>query len=332
MIAAGLALLSPRAALVGLVALAAPAAVALGLRRAERVRRALSLPASDRAAATRLALVAAVVALVALTAAQPALTHDHRQSARRDVQALFVLDVSRSMAASGDPRSPTRLDRAADAARRLRARIPTVASGVATLTDRVLPLLLPVPDASGFDRVLARSVSLESPPPQRNAVRATTYDALQQIPGSGYFDPRSTKRLVVVLTDGESAPVQTADIVSAFASGGFRVLFVRVWASNEAIFGEDGKAEGGYRPDPSGGALLDDLAAALRTRAYDERSVAAAGERLRRLAGSGPSRPAATKVRTQTPLAPYTAALALVAAALVFRGRFVRVRLSRPAH
>lgn len=332
MLAAGLALLSPRAAAVGLVALVAPAAVVLGLRRAERVRRALSLPASDRAAAARLGLVAVVVPLVSLTAAQPALTHDHRQSTRRDVQALFVLDVSRSMAAAASPRSPTRLDRAVDAARRLRARIPTVASGVATLTDRVLPLLLPVPDVPGFDRVLARSVGIESPPPQRNAVRATTYDALQQIPGSGYFDPHATKRLVVVLTDGESTPVQTAEVTSAFATGGFRLLFVRVWGSNEAIFDEDGKAEGGYRPDPSGGVLLDGLAAALGTRSYGERSLAAAGNRLRQLAGSGPSRPAATTVRTQTPLAPYTAALALVAAALVFRPRFVSVRLTRPAH
>ena len=331
MLAAALALLSPWAALVGLVALAAPAAALLGLRRAERVRRLLTLPGPDRTAPVRLALVAAVVALVALTAAQPALTHERRERTRRDVQALFVLDVSRSMAASAGPRTPTRLDRAAEAARRLRARIPTVAAGVATLTDRVLPLLLPVPDVSGFDRVLARGVAIESPPPQRSAVRATTYDALQQIPGAGYFDPAASRRLVVVLTDGESAPVQTADVASAFASG-FRLLFVRVWGAGESIFDADGKAEPGYLPDPTGGPLLDGLAAALGTRSYGEGSLAAAGDRLAELAGSGPSRPSATTVRTQTPLAPYSAALALVAAALLFRGRFVGVRLTRPAH
>jgi hypothetical protein len=330
-LAAGLALLSPRAALVGLLALAAPAAFVLGLRRAEQARRALSLPASDRSPNLRLALVAGVVVLVALTAAQPALTHDRREHTRRDVQALFVLDVSRSMAASAGPRTPTRLDRAAEAARRLRARIPTVASGIATLTDRVLPLLLPVADATGFDRVLARGVAIESPPPQRNAVRATAYDALEQIPGAGYFDPKATKRLVVVLTDGESTPVQTADLVSAFSSDGFRLLFVRVWDANESIYDESGKAES-YRPDPTGGALLTDLAAALGTRSYGEESLAAAGDRLSELAGSGPSSPSATIVRTQTPLAPYSAALALAAAALLWRGRLVRVRLFRPAH
>ena len=331
MLAVGIGLLSPRAALVGLVALVAPAAVVFGLRRANRVRRALSLPSPDHAATRRLTLTAALVGLVALTAAQPALTHDRRERTRRDVQALFVLDVSRSMAASHRPHTPTRLDRAVDAARRLRARIPTVASGIATLTDRVLPLLLPVPDEAGFDRVLARGVSIESPPPQRSSVRATTYDALQQIPGSGYFDPRATKRLVVVLTDGESTPVQTADIVSAFSSDGFRLLFVRVWGASESIY-DDGKAEGGYRPDPTGGALLSDLAAALGTRSYEEASLAAAGDRLSDVAGAGPTSPSATVVRTQTPLAPYCAALALAVAAVIFRRRLIGVRLFRPAH
>ena len=331
MLVAGLALLSPRAALVGLVALVAPAGVVLGLRRTERVRRALSLPAPDRTAYARLALVAALVALVALTAAQPALTPDRTARTRRDVQALFVVDVSRSMAASAGPRSPTRLDRATEAARLLRARIPTVAAGIATLTDRVLPLLLPVPDATGFDRVLERGIAIESPPPQRSSVRATTYDALQQIPGAGYFDPQAAKRIVVVLTDGESAPLHTPDIVSAFSSGGFRLLFVRVWGANESIYDANGRAEGGYRPDPTGGALLADLATALGTRSYDERARAAAGDRLAELAGSGPSRPSAGTVRTQTPLAPFTAALALVLAALLFRGALLGVRF-RPAH
>jgi hypothetical protein len=313
-LAATLTLLSPRAAAVGIPALLAVAAAFFGLRRAEAVRRGLRLPPPRPARhRVRLALVASVVALLALTAAQPALTHDHDQRSRRDAQALFVFDISRSMAASDSPRSPTRLDRAAAAAARLRASIPEIPSGVATLTDRVLPDLLPVPDRKGFDRVLAGGLAIESPPPQRTAVRATSYDALQQIPGAGYFDPKTRKRIVVVLTDGESAPVQTGEIADAFAAApGFQVLFVRFGRGDEAVYDEDGRAETAYRPDPAAGAQLDTLASALDGRAYDEDELPAAARQLRQLAGTGPTTTSPGTVETLTPLAPFTAVLALL--------------------
>jgi hypothetical protein len=320
--------LSPSAAAVGVPTLLTVVAAVYGLRRADAVRRTLRLSAPPAARArTRLALVAAVVGLLALTAAQPALTHEHGLRARRDVQALFVVDISRSMAASAGPRTPTRLDRAAAAAARLRAAIPRVPAGIATLTDRVLPDLLPVPDRVGFDRVLARGLAIESPPPQRSAVRATSYDALQQIPGGGYFDPKARTRIVVVLTDGESAPVQTGDVAAAFAAApGFQVLFVRFWRADETVFDADGRAEVAYHPDPSGGAVLDTLASALDGRAYDEGSLAAAGRRVRQLAGSGPTIASPGTVQTRTPLAPATAALALLAALALVKMPFRRVR------
>jgi hypothetical protein len=259
-----------------------------------------------------------------LTAAQPALTHDQGLRTRRDVEALFVVDVSRSMAASKGPRTPTRLDRAASAAARLRAAVPTVPAGVATLTDRILPSLLPVPDRRAFDRVVAGGLAIESPPPQRTAARATSFDALRQIPGAGYFDPAARSRIVVVLTDGESDPVQTSEVAAAFGARGTQVLLVRFWKPNEAVYDADGRPETAYRADPSGRAVLEEVASALGGRVYEEDSLAAAGRRLRQLAGSGPTTPSTGTVRTLTPLAPFTAALALVAAlglvALPFRG------------
>ena len=60
------------------------------------------------------------------------------------------------MAAALTPRAPTRLDRAVSAAAALRASIPNVEAGIATLTDRVLPDLLPVADRPSFDATLAR--------------------------------------------------------------------------------------------------------------------------------------------------------------------------------
>ena len=230
---------------------------------------------------------------------------------------LFVLDVSRSMAASARLRSATRLDRATAAARRLRAAVPNVAAGVASLTDRVLPDLFPVPDRSGFDQVVEQAISIENPPPQASAVRATSYDALRQIPGAGYFDPRARSRVVVVLTDGESTPVATGEVAAAFAAHpGYHVLFVRIWRAGEAIYDADGRVESAYRPDPSGGAALDALASALGGHAYDEGSLGGAEHELQHLVGHGPATNLPATVRTETPLAPFSAGLALLAAAL----------------
>jgi hypothetical protein len=316
MLATALTLLSPWAALIAVPACGAVIAAALGRRRAQAVRRVLRLPPPHPDySLLRLALLATVVALLAVSAAQPAVARDHHVPVRRDAQVLFVFDISRSMAAAATARKPTRLDRAVAAAVQLRAGVPGVPAGVATLTDRVLPNLLPVSDATAFDRVVERALSIESPPPRASAVRATSYDALAQIPGAGYFDPRAKTRIVVVLTDGETAAVQTGEIAAAFAAHpGYRVLFVRFWKGNEAVYDADGHAEANYHPDPAGSAELDTLAAALHGNAYDESALGAAGRRLHALAGNGPTLPSASIVRTVAPLAPFTAGAALVAA------------------
>lgn len=332
MLAAGLTLLSPFAALVALPALVALLASALGLRRVRIVRRTLELatpdPWSERA---RLACVAGVVGALLLAVTQPALTRETQLRVRRDVQVLFVVDISRSMAASSRAGAPTRLDRASAAAIRIRAAVPTLAAGVATLTDRVLPSLLPVSDATGFDAVVTRAVAIESPPPQASAVRATSFDALGTIPGTGYYAPGTTSRLVVVLTDGESAPVQTDELARSFASiAGFHVIFVRIAQPGESIFDADGRRETSYRPDPASGALTNGVAAALGGNAYDEGDLTAAERRLRELAGDGPTRVLPGATSSRRPLAPYLAALAALLVATAFTTGAPRIRwLSR---
>ena len=316
MLAAALTFLTPRGAVIGVPALGAIVAAVLGRRRAIAVRTVLRLPPPRLdLARVRIAVLALVVALLAVSAAQPAVAHSQHVRLRHDVQVLFVFDVSRSMAASVHLRSATRLDRAVGAAVQLRATVPDLSAGIATLTDRVLPNLLPVPDQPGFDRVAERALTIESPPPRASAVRATSYDALTEIPGSGYFDPQARTRIVVVLTDGESAPVQTGEIAAAFAGHpGYRLLFVRFWRSKEAVYDADGHPELAYRPDLSAGAALASLASALQAPIYDEGAVDSAGRRLAALAGSGPTTESVSVVRKQTPLAPFAAAAALLAA------------------
>jgi hypothetical protein len=305
--------LTPLAALVALGALLPLAGWAAGRRRANAVRRSLRLsPPAGRRTARPLAAAGAIVAL-GLAAAQPALTHTGHVRERTGVQALFVVDVSRSMAASATPTSPTRLDRAVAAAVRLRAAISDVPSGVATLTDRVLPDLLPVPDTASFDAVVTQAIAIESPPPAATDIRATTFSALQDVAAGDYFAPKTTRRLVILLTDGESNPVDTGPIAQALApERGYRFLAVRFEAGDEAVYDADGKPETAYRPDPLGRVVLDGVAGALGGRAFDETQLGDATSYLRRAAGSGPTtaEPAATPTRTT--LAPYLAAVALL--------------------
>jgi hypothetical protein len=314
-------LLTPLAALAALAALLPVAAAATARRRTDAVRRALRLPAPERRATLlRPALAAAAIVLLGLAAAQPALTRTSSPRVRRDVQAVFVLDTSRSMAAAASPAAPTRLDRAVAAAVRLRNAVPQVESGVLTLTDRVLPDLLPVPDRRGFAAVVERAVRIESPPPRSSSVRATRYAALAGIASGNVFAPSASRRIVVLLTDGESTPVQAGDLARALpAARGYRFAAVRFWRGNESVFAPDGEREAAYRPDATGAVTLQDTAAALGGRSFDERRAAAAASYLRRLAGHGPTARAAVSERSRLTLAPYVAlaGLLVLVAALV---------------
>jgi hypothetical protein len=317
--------LTPLGALAALAALLPLGAVVLGRGRVGRVRRRLGLDPPSRAGLARLAAAVGAIALLGLAAAQPALTSESHARERTDVAALFVLDNSRSMAAAATAASPTRLDRAVAAAVRLRAAIPEVPAGVATLSDRVLPDLLPVPDVAGFDAVVQRAVAVESPPPSATAVRATTYAALSDIASGDYFGPSVTRRVIVLLTDGESDPFDPGKLARELAARqGYRLLAVRFWGQNEAVYDNNGKPEAGYHPDPTGRALLAGLAGAAGGRAFEEGDLGAAASYLRRLAGSGPTVSRAL-APGQQPLAPYVAGLAvlLLLLALVRRDRRV---------
>jgi hypothetical protein len=310
-----MAFLTPVGGLVALAALLPLGALLVARGRTGVVRQRLGLPAPEGSTEVRPLLAAAAIALLGLAAAQPVVTRESRPRSRTDVQALFVLDVSRSMAASRSASSATRLDRAAAAAIELRDAIPDVPAGVLTLTDRVLPDLLAVPDRSGFAGVVDRAVRIESPPPQQAALRATSYSALGQIASGNDFSPSAKNRIVVLLTDGESRPVDSGAV--AHALSGYRFEAVRFWKGDESVFDPDRAPEAAYRPDPSGRAVLDDLASSLGGRSFEESELGPAATYLRSLAGSGPTAAGVAIERRPLPLAPYVALLAL-ALLLVF--------------
>lgn len=312
--------LSPAGGLVALGIVVPIAALLLAERRVARARELLRLAAPGvQDWRTIVAALAAVPLLLGVAASQPAVRTPHGTRLRTDAQALFVLDISRSMSASTDPRGRSRLARAKDAALRLYSGLTEIPSGVATLTDRVLPDLFPAGDAAAFASTV-QHVGIEQPPPQSIAVNASTLAPLADVATQGYFTPGVRKRLLVVLTDGESQSFSAAAIARALRNGpGVSLVLVRFWAENERVFGPSGQPES-YRPDPESGPALEALAAATGGRAFAESDLGAAAAFARSALGTGPTTARGRELRT-TPLAPYVAAAALVPLLFVLRRR-----------
>lgn len=322
-------LLTPLAGLVVLAAAAPALAFVAAGRRLARARAAVGLRARPLESPASVAAACAVVVLLGLAAAQPAWTRATKQRVRTDVQALFVVDISQSMAAARGPQSRTRLARATAAAERLRRSIPEVASGVATLTDRVLPDLLPVADLASFDATLERSIAIEEPPPQSTDVRATSFGALAAVPGHGYFEPSVPKRIVVLLTDGESAPYDPQAVGRALTGSHTSFVGVRIWNVDERIFDARGRIDTAYRPDANGRLLLRELAEATHGRVVEENELGAATATLRSVAGNGPTKTTG-RAETTHPLGPFVALAALLPLALVLRRRGLLVPATWP--
>ena len=330
--------LTPLGGLVALAALIPLAALVAGGRRVAAVRSGLGLTAPARSSMARGAAGVAAIAVLALAATQPALSDVVTARTRTNVEVLFVLDTSRSMAASASADSPTRLERAELAAARLRAAIPTVPSGIATFTDRVLPDLLPVTDVAAFDSVLTQAVAIESPPPVETlGVRVTNYLGLEDIGSGNYFDSGVARRVVVLLSDGESLPFDPRQVAGQLSrASGYRFLAIRLWAPDEGVYGANGRRDRGYHPDPAGKLLLAQLARALGGRSYEEAGLGEAADYLHQVVGSGRTVPTPRRAASVRTLAPFVAGLAVLLLTLALapapsdlRGRRARRRIPR---
>jgi hypothetical protein len=316
---ASLTFLTPAAALVAAAVLVPLTCFVLAERRVAVVRRVLTLDAPRGGADVgALASLAAVVLLLGLAAAQPALSSRTAQQVRTEAEALFLLDISQSMAAATRRGGSTRLERASSAAIRLRSSIPSVPSGVATLTDRVLPNLLPVADVAAFDATVNQTVAINEPPPRELNVRATNFTALASIPDSGYFASSAKHRAVVLLTDGESSFFDAGSVGRALAAApNTAFVAVQFWRSGESIYKASGKPDPNYRPDAASKTQLAALATATHGRVFSEGTLGRAASALRAMLGRGPTRSIGS-TRTTHPLAPYIALLALLPLGSIF--------------
>ena len=308
-----LTVLTPLGALLALGLVVPLVALLRARRKARRVRGVLGVEQPPRrAVAPSLAALVVGAALLGLAAAQPVFEWTEDKTVRTDAEAFVVVDVSRSMLAQRDIDSPQRLERARDVATSVRASLPEVPVGVATLTDRVLPHVLPTTDQEVFEATLRRSIGIEKPPPRSSlATSATSLNALTALRGLRFFTPKSTARLAIVLTDGESQPVANARLGGLLRRDpAIEVVFVQVWAEDERVFTR-GIPEPQYLPDPSARSMLDRLAASADGAVYSDTQVESVTSKARELLGSGPSVVRGEQAGSLA-LAPYLAAAALL--------------------
>ena len=284
--------LTPLGAFFALAAVLPLAVLVLRERRARGVRAALRLSQpSQRALLPMGAALGAVAGLIALAATQPIVETERTVSERTDAEAFVVVDVSRSMLAAAGADAPTRLERARLVAERLRQRLPQVPIGVLSLTDRVLPHLFPTTDGTVFVATLEQALGIERPPPALFfSTRATSLDALEGIPQRDYYSRSARKRLLVVLTDGESQEV-TADLLRRAYSRrpAIETYFVHVWGAEEAIY-ETGIAERGYEPDRTSVRVLADVASQVSGRVFTETEADELEAAAKAFVGSGATR------------------------------------------
>jgi hypothetical protein len=306
------AFLSPAAALVALLAVAPLVTLALASRRATRVRAALRLPDPRRAGVVPVLLaLAGLAALLGLAAAQPVVAKTEEQPVRDDVEAFVVLDSTRSMLARASPSSPTRFERATQAALRFRERFPAVPFGLASLTDRVLPHLLPTSDRAAYSTTLARALGVERPPPSSTAGRATDFAPIASLATRGFFSDSASRRVAIVLTDGESLPVNVDAVASVLHEApSLTLVFVRFWGGGEHVY-RDGRVEEQYHADAASGPQLARVATGIGGRTFDESALRSAMDAVASAVGETRAEPRATAVRT-TPLAPWAVGLAFV--------------------
>lgn len=249
--------------------------------------------------------------LVGIGAAQPVIEDWDERPERVDAQVIFALDTTRSMQASRGPGQPTRFDRAAAAARRMRDSLGPVPVGITSLTDQVLPLLFPTSNRDSFESVLRHSIGVDQPQSDQANNRQATDLGVTRFIASGNFFRGARHRVLVVFTDAQTKRYDVGRLTGAFAGREVATILVRFWRERELVYGPDG-VEQAYVPDPAGAAAAAERYAQLvKGKTFEEDELDAAIQAARSELGS---EGAITPVRTVDiqPLGPFVLLAALL--------------------
>jgi hypothetical protein len=306
----------------GLLALAAILTLAVYLgreRRAARVRAALRLrPPSKWSRLTIASSLVLVPLLLGLAAAQPVIESTRARSERTDAEVLVALDSSRSMLASTTSGSTTRIERAAALVSWLSQSMPEVPIGLAAFDGTMLPYVLPTTDGRVLETSLIDSLEIERAAQLSGPLaprQTTSLEALAAIPRGSYFTPSVNRRVLVVLTDGETNEVGGRLARPFLREPRIQTIFVRFWSGDERVY-TGGVPEPAYEPDPDSAALLERIAAAVGGRTYDEDDRSGVLAAARRAVGSGPTEERRAE-NQRLALMPYVALTALFPIGLI---------------
>lgn len=260
----------------------------LSTRRARRVRDALGLdPYGGIHPAWTAATIVAVVLLLATALAQPVVRTRTTQHVRQDAEAFYVFDISRSMLAAEGPNSATRMERAQRVGLRMRRGLSDLPAGVGSLTDRVLPHLFPTADEEVFTATVEQSIGVDKPASRAVDDVTTLFAAFDTMAGDNFFGVGVPNRVVVVVTDGESAPFDTPALRQALAKGApMKFVVVVVGDRSERVWYR-GRAIPDYRPKPDRDAIVSQFAAATGAEVFSENDLGAAIRAARAASGSG---------------------------------------------
>jgi hypothetical protein len=314
MVAFSVSFVSPAAAL---IVLAGGVALVVLLAGDQRLRRVCSIvglrPPTFRTTVPLAVAVAALTALLSLAAAQPVLATEQKTSGRADAEVYFVFDISRSMGARSGPHAPTRLDRAREEAKQIRAGLNGIPAGVASLTDRLLPHLFPSASVNDFNAVVDRALGVDRPPARLawGDTLGTRLAAIGELPNLGYYSEQAKRRAIVVLTDGETLQEGLNSLPAQLTQHQLHPFLVRFWGPNERVYDERGTVNPNYRPDPDSTATLDQLANSLQTRVYGPRDADRIAAAIRKDLGKGPMTTRGRELRSTT-ITPYLVGLAFL--------------------
>jgi hypothetical protein len=303
---------TPFSALIAIVGL-----VPLGVLLAERGRlhhlcAQLGLrPPEERRTLWVVLALAVLVALLALAAAQPVVATRSPLQGRADAEAFFVFDTSRSMAAASGPSSPTRLDRARDDAKDLRARVADLPVGVASITDRVLPHLFPSMSENDFNATVDESLAIDRPTSSLayGDALGTKLGALSDLVASHYFSPGSKRRIAVVFTDGETLPEKLSALATLLRQGSVKVIFFQYWGRDERVYEADGRLNPAYSPDLAFTEPLTTLVRVTSSRILKPGQASQAATAVRAAIGEGPKATRGRELSSRL-LTPYLVLLA----------------------
>ncbi len=251
--------------------------------------------------------------LVAIAAAQPTIRTTDSTPVRSDAELYLTFDVSRSMLAARTPGDVVRMERARALGSRLHAALRDIPTGVATLTNVMMPLLFPTGDARGVNAVINHSLRIMQPPPvQYTAARATSLATLSLAADRSYFNPGARKRVLVVFSDLDSDYFSLYGTLRLLRKHHIEPFVVRIAAPGERIYKPSGRP---YSYVSVSTVTVDQASTCALACVRGERDSATPHE-IRSYLGQGPVGESGL-VESQRNLAPLFALAALALTALL---------------